>query len=248
MNKEIAHLLNLHEATGHCEKHGAFTCFMRQGDIPYCPKCEEEKEEAEKNNFEAQKKIDDILSNIDGLTARYKNAGFKNFNRTKKNEAAFKKVFNFAMHPGKTWLFLLGNNGTGKTHLAHAVLKVTGGIFREFDDITNEFLDLQEGRGECSRMNLIQKYSSTPMLVLDEIDKVKNTEGRINWLNSILRKRYNNFLPTIICGNIDIETLCQRIDISSGYAMKSRIEEVGEVLFFDWESYRTNLREGVQDE
>ena len=248
MEKEITRtLLNLHEVQGHCEKHGDFKCLVREGENSYCPQCWEEEEIQRKHEEERKNKIEDILSKIDGLSERYKEAGFKNFVKTTENEAVYQKVLSFALHPYNKWLIMLGNNGTGKTHLAHAVLKVTGGIFRDFDDITNEFLDMQNGIG-IGRVNLINKYSSTPMLVIDEIDKVKNTEGRVNWLNIILRKRYDNLFPVIICGNIDVEIMCKRIDINAGYAMKDRIAEVGEVLHFDWESYRTNLREGDKND
>ena len=81
------------------------------------------------------------------------------------------------------------------------------------------------------------------MLVVDEVDKVKNTEGRITWLNDILRKRYNELLPVILCGNIDLKTLYNRIELNGGRALRNRIEEVGEVILCDWESYRQKLRE-----
>lgn len=247
IKNKINELLRLHEIQGYCEKHGSFICTVQQGNEAFCPQCLADEEAKCKAEQEKQKKIIDTLSSIDGLSERYKQAGFKNFVKTKENEWAFQKVLSFAKQPGKKWLIMLGNNGTGKTHLAHAVLKVTGGIFRDFADITDEFLDMQNGIGE-GRINLINKYAFAPMLVIDEIDKVKDTEGRIAWLNRILSKRYDNYLPLIICGNIDLKDLYQRIDLHSGFAMKDRMSELGEVLYFNWKSYRSNLREGEKNE
>lgn len=89
---------------------------------------------------------------------------------------------------------------------------------------------------------VLNKYSFCPMLVVDEVDKAKKTEGRIGWLNIILRRRYNERLPVILCGNIDLETLCRHIDLNEGKAMRDRIEEAGEVVLFNWESSRPEKR------
>ncbi|WP_044634225.1 ATP-binding protein [Treponema phagedenis] len=90
----------------------------------------------------------------------------------------------------------------------------------------------------------LDKYANAPMLVIDEIDKVKNTEGRITWLNTILRRRYNEMLPVVLVGNIDLERLCQIIDLHGGEAMRDRIKELGIVVNFNFESYRPVLRGG----
>ncbi|MGF7108218.1 ATP-binding protein [Treponema pedis] len=202
-----------------------------------CPLCLEELENQERQKWE----VDRILDKIDGLPKRYKYAGFKNYKVTPESEAAYKTVLAFAKEPTNKWLVLLGNNGTGKTHLAHAVLKVTGGIYRDFDDIAIDILDAQAGFGEGQNA-VLNKYSFCPMLVVDEVDKVKKTDGRIGWLNIILRRRYSELLPVILCGNIDLETLCKHIDLNGGRAMRDRIEEVGQVVLFNWESYRPEIR------
>ena len=202
-----------------------------------CPLCLEEQENKERQKWA----VDRILDRIDGLPKRYINAGFKNYKVTLQNETAYKAVLAFAKEPKNKWLLLLGNNGTGKTHLAHAVLKVTGGIYRDFDDIATDLLDAQAGFGEGQNA-VLNKYSFCPMLVIDEVDKVKKTEGRIGWLNIILRRRYNEMLPVILCGNIDLGTLCKHIDLNEGRAMRDRIEEVGEVVLFNWESSRPEMR------
>lgn len=237
----VHNILRLQKATGFCEKHGTFETYTKQGLEILCPKCLEELQ-AEKEKEEAeQRRLKNILKNIDGLPERYRTAGFKNFNRTNKNEQAFQKVLHFAKNPKNTWLLLLGKNGCGKTYLAHAVLKYTGGVYRDFDDIATDLLDAQAGFGEGLNAT-IDKYAKAPMLVIDEVDKVKTTQGRIAWLNIILRKRYNELLPVILCGNIDVENLCKNIDLNGGQALQDRIAELGEVILFDWESYRKNLR------
>ena len=230
-----------------CEKHGTYQTFVTDsGEEGMCPLCCKEQEEAEEKENREREKIKTIFNRIDGLPAKYRNAGFKNFELTEKKLAAFNRVLKFAKKPKNTWLLLLGENGTGKTHLAHAVLKMTGGIFREFDDIAIDMQDAQKSRGGIKKV--IDKYASAPMLVIDEVDKVKATEGRINWLNIILRKRYNDMLPLILCGNIDLEALCAHIELTGKHAIKDRIDEVGEVILCNWESYRPKLRTAQSNE
>ncbi len=233
-------------AEGFCKKHGRYQTVVdtSSGEKGMCPVCWKEQEEAEKKKKQEHEKLTKIFNSIDGLPEKYRNAGFKNFELTEKKTAAFNRVLKFAKEPRNTWLLLLGENGTGKTHLAHAVLKMTGGIFREFDDIAIDMQDAQKRSGEGMK-KVISKYAAAPMLVIDEVDKVNPTAGRINWLNIILRKRYNDMLPLVLCGNIDLETLCSRIDQSGKHALKDRIDEVGEVVLCNWESYRPNLREAA---
>ena len=220
-------------ADGFCKKHGKYRAFLDidTGEISPCQTCEMELEQAAEKQKKERLRLEHLLNRIDGLPEKYVKAGFKNFELDEKNKAAFNRVLTFAKAPKNTWLLLLGNNGTGKTHLAHAVLKITGGIYREFVEIATELLDAQNGYG-AGQWATINKYAYTPMLVIDEIDKVKDSEGRIGWLNDILRIRYNELLPVILCGNIDFDTLCRRIDLNGGNAIKSRMEEVADVLLF----------------
>ena len=91
---------------------------------------------------------------IDGLPKRYKNVTFNSYVVSNKNQNDVKgKVVSFAREPHDKWLFMLGKNGTGKTHLAFASLKITGGIYREYDDITQELLDAQnKGQGDINKI------------------------------------------------------------------------------------------------
>ena len=224
-----------------CSVHGGYETFKHKqtGEVMECPYCIQEREQAAEKQKNEQRRIDDILSRIDGLPERYRDAGFKNYAVSKQSEAAYKAVLAFAREPKNTWLLLLGSNGTGKTHLAHAVLKITGGIYREFEDMSNEFLDTQKDGGLT---RLTHYYAYTPLLVIDEIDKVRSTEGRIGWLNTILRKRYNELLPVILIGNIDIDTLCKHIELNSGFTLQDRMKEVGQAVLCNWESYRPKMR------
>ena len=232
----ILEKVGLEKGVGYCDIHKKnYECLVdKKTNKPSgCPFCEEE----------AERKIQQqalMYSRIDGLPKRYRHASFKNYVvKTETQRHVFNTVLAYAENPSYRWLVMLGNNGTGKTHLSHALLKCTGGIYREFDEIASELLDAQaKGQGEIGE--IIHKYSTAKMLVIDEIDKVKATEGRIRWLNIILRRRYNNLLPLVILGNTDVNTICNSVDLLGNQAIRDRIREVGTVLQFTWTSYREN--------
>ncbi len=219
-----------------------YECLINEaGEKTDCPVCTLEKEQEEKHIQAEKKRVQNILDRVDGLPKRYREAGFLNYEKTEKSEKAFRTALAFAHNPCDHWLLMLGANGVGKTHLVHGVLKVTGGIYRDFDDISVDLQDAQAGF-DGGMNKVLNKYSYAPMLVIDEVDKVKKTEGRIGWLNIILRRRYNEMLPVILCGNIDVNSLCKHIDLNGGEAMKDRIREVGIVVHCNWESYRPKKR------
>lgn len=245
INKLLQSRFNFREEKRTCEKHGEYECLVDtvSGEETPCPLCQLKKEAEQKQAEKQELYLQEILDRVDGLPDKFRYSGFKNFVVTPENKKAFDRVLAFAKQPKNTWLLLLGKNGNGKTHLAHAVLKVTGGVYREFDDIAVECQDAQDGSLAGGLRAVIGKYAKYPMLVIDEVDKVKSTEGRINWLNNILRKRYNNLLPTVLIGNVDLETLCKNIDLNGGEALRDRIKEVGEVIFFNGKSFREKLRD-----
>lgn len=104
-------------------------------------------------------------------------------------------------------LLLMGSYGTGKTHLAAAILNV----LREqhiaclFCTVQNLFNALYAADFD-DKMEMLGQVSSTPLLVLDELDKLhmrKDTDGAFQkqTLFDILNKRYKRQLPTIITTN-----------------------------------------------
>jgi len=228
----------LEKGSGYCDIHKqTYGCIIdkKTKKRTGCPICEEE---AEKNRLQQEK----MRHCTDGLLKKYLEADFHDYKTTNlAQQQVLQKIYGFSKCPANTWLLLVGNNGTGKTYLAHAILKQTGGVYREFDDISSELLDAQ-ARSEGEVGEIINKYSNCKMLVIDEIDKVKNTEGRVRWLNVILRKRYNNLLPLVILGNTNVDALCKNIDIPGNNAIRDRINEVGLTLEFNWESYRDKIQ------
>lgn len=106
-------------------------------------------------------------------------------------------------------LWLLGSVGSGKTHLAVAVLR------SEFPDYVdsvafitqrNLILEIRASwngdRSKGSSREVIEKYGSVDMLVLDDVGASYNGESEKNDILAVIDMRSQNGLATIITSNL----------------------------------------------
>jgi DNA replication protein DnaC len=104
-------------------------------------------------------------------------------------------------------LVLMGSYGTGKTHLAAACLNMLRAqcipcLFCTAQELLNTYYSCDFD----GKVHLIEQAATTPLLVLDELDKLyvrQETDGAYQkrTLFDILDKRYKQKLPTIITAN-----------------------------------------------
>ena len=93
-------------------------------------------------------------------------------------------------------LFVIGENGTGKTHLAMCLAKegATYCLIPELFRTVREDMSVEQ--------QTIDRYGECKLLILDEVGRQKGTDFERNLLFEIVDKRWNNMLPTTIIGNI----------------------------------------------
>lgn len=144
----------------------------------------------------------------------------------------------------RKWIFMQGNPGTGKDHIATCiakdVLNIGGSVryvntFRLLIEIQSNFLDADD---------IITEYSNVDLLVLNEIEKTFDTSkgNEKNVLFEIIDCRYNNLKKgqTIFITNSTWEDIHKKFALHNGTnPITDRISENGEVFIFDWESYRS---------
>jgi DNA replication protein DnaC len=109
----------------------------------------------------------------------------------------------FAARPQGT-LALYGSYGTGKTHLLAAIANAVAarGQTCRFASTTLLFGAIQEriGQGE-DYLDLFRRATSAPLLLLDDLDKLKPSEFREETLYTILNGRSVAGLPLAITSN-----------------------------------------------
>ena len=143
------------------------------------------------------------------------------------------------------WLTLLGEYGTGKTHLAMAaVYALLDQGQRAWFTTAGELLDRWRSRYGKEEMDFGQMFQSDclrpSLVVVDDLGSERGTEWAMERLTMFLDTRYGRNLPTIITTNNDKPTLARR----SGGRIADRVfdHHTGkvQVVVMDCPSYRTD--------
>jgi DNA replication protein DnaC len=133
--------------------------------------------------------------------------------------------------------FIFGETGTGKTiRAAYMFLEylkrqwlaaeTIKGIFVSFPFILKEIEDTFEDKKK-SKSQIMDKYATTPFLVIDDFMTRKPTDWVYDVFYYIINQRYEHLLPNIITSNHDLESLSNLLEddrITSRIARMCKIE------------------------
>lgn len=242
----------------HCDQHGAFKHFSRQMvAFPYlktstqCPGCLREQIEAlhrKQAKAETAKTSEKIirLTQLSGITKRFAGASFANYVETNENRKAKRVCQVYA----EKWLdrkakggglILCGKPGTGKNHLACAILNQ---VIEQHQDsvlistalkVVRQVKDSWGKNAEMSETQAVRSFTEVDLLVIDEIGVQFGSEAEKMILFEIINDRYEAMRPTILISNLPLAELSDYI----GERVIDRMREgSGAVVTFDWESYR----------
>lgn len=149
--------------------------------------------------------------------------------RVQKNtpEAAFKQGRAFADRPDRPqedrltkqrieWLVILGNHGTGKTHLAAAIAnqRLDQGrpaIFIVVPDLLDRLRAAYSPTSDVSYDELFESARETDLLILDDLGAQSSTPWAQEKLYQIINERYNRRLPTVITSNLSLDDMELRL-------------------------------------
>jgi len=142
----------------------------------------------------------------------------------------------------KNGLFLHGPTGTGKTHLAVAVLRETSRPRPRFVSAAELMLSLRQSfrdRARFSEEEIIDRYSDEcGVLVLDDLGVEKPSEFTVQSLNLIIERRYVAIKQTIITSNFSIGEIAERV----GDRIASRIAGMCKVIELQGNDRRITTR------
>lgn len=186
--------------------------------------------------YQMQKRVESS-----GVPRRYWHSTFDTYiPRDEKDSKNLETIKNFAkLEKNDKVLILLGSKGLGKTHLGSAIIRNCGGKFISIEELIFKYESAQDFHAKTNREELMESYSSTKMLVIDEIGRSMQQDKENALLNYILRRRYENMLPTVLISNLSKAELLKKL----GEAVLDRLKETCISVEFEGESYRPSIRD-----
>lgn len=243
-----------------CPKHGEYlargtryTTGRRLEIWTQCPGCAEEKADADREAAELERqvrykaRIEEMLGSA-AIPVRFIGRSFENYRAVEPAQmvaltAAREYAEGFGHHArtGES-LLLLGKAGTGKSHLASAILQAIMpahcGMYTTAADVIDMVRETWRRDSDRSQGKVLQMLASVPLLVIDEVGVQYGTESEQNTLFQILDRRYRDRRPVILMANLKASELQSLL----GDRVFDRLREVSKIVAFDWDSYRPTAR------
>jgi DNA replication protein DnaC len=239
-----------------CPQHGPFTSRRLLRSIwSKCPTCvegeraEAERVEREQAARQAEERHAAMLTQA-RIPARFRGRSFDNFTATTEAQRHALTVCrdfaeNFAEHARRgASLILAGKPGTGKSHLAGAILQsiLSPEVrYATCMDLIRAVRDTWRRDSEQSETQVLRYFEQLDLLAIDEIGMQYGTEGEQTVLFDVLDRRYREVRPTVLLTNQDKAGFRTFV----GDRTFDRLSETARWVPFDWESHRPTLRKAA---
>ena len=122
---------------------------------------------------------------------------------------------NFSKNGGN--LLIIGNTGTGKTHITTSIAKVViskghSVIYDSAENIVSDFEEDKFKSGYVQKESVSDKYLECDLLIIDDLGTEFQSQFSLVCIYNLLNTRQNKGLSTIISTNLDNKKLAERYD------------------------------------
>lgn len=238
-----------------CDEHGEYAAIISKhkegpSGCPVCAEILQREKDAEDQKALMAKIAADRLANKLGaalIPARFRDRTFEGYIATEPKQVKALTICrdyaeNFAEHcEAGRCLLLLGNVGTGKTHLATAIANhimrttTATAVYRTVGGILQHIKGSYDRESEYSEADAFAAYTKPSLLIIDEVGATKPTEFELATLFNIINGRYEEQLPTVVISNLPAGELSGAL----GERCVDRLREGGGIAVgFDWKSAR----------
>lgn len=235
--------------TDTCPEHGEFVAQNLFRSIwskcPECARIEREKAdavEAERKRREREERALEMLGRA-AIPLRFRGRTFASFESdTDAKRAAltmardFSESFVESKRTGRGLIFS-GKPGTGKSHLAAAILQEhieSDVLYATCLDLIRMIRETWRRDSEKSERDVLRYLGRLDLLVIDEMGVQYGTDGEQTILFDVLDARYRNMRSTILLTNQGADGLRSYL----GDRTFDRLRETCRFVPFEWESYR----------
>jgi DNA replication protein DnaC len=244
--------------TMQCDKHGGYeatgTRLSKGREVwTRCSACRDEEEAAAQRQREimaADAARADLEAKLEqtAIPVRFLGKTLDNFNAETEQQkyaltVARDYLENFGQYAKRgEGLILSGMPGTGKSHIAGAILQgllpKRVGMYATCMNLIRMIRGTWRKDSEMGESEVLETLCRVPLLVVDEIGVQYGTDGEQTILFDILDGRYRGMQPTILLTNQDRAGLKTFI----GERAYDRLTETSRWIPFDWPSYRLQAR------
>lgn len=159
---------------------------------------------------------------------------------------AFADRFDNVLRRGQS-LILSGGVGTGKSHLAGAIMQAIlpkhVGVYVTMLDLIRMLRETWRPGASHSESEVLSRLASVPLLVVDEVGLQYDTDGERTLFTDIMDRRYRNLMPVILLTNLTPPEFKATV----GDRVHSRLSEVATWIAFDWPDYRSVARKAASN-
>jgi DNA replication protein DnaC len=240
-----------------CPKHGAYEAYRHPTIAPMpglndCPRCidqhqsEQDRERrdriAQSERRERMKELVDIAS----IPKKYATVALSDYQVTLPGQSLALQVCQKFAH---SWdaqlkrggsLVFTGGPGTGKTHLACAIVNhiipkyMALAAFGTVSSVTRTVRATYSKNNPKTESQALADLLVPDLLIIDEVGASNGSEHELGLLFEIINRRYENLRPMILISNLSEPELKKLL----GHRAMDRFAECGTVLAFDWPSHR----------
>lgn len=241
----------------HCPEHGAYLSRNIMRKVwSRCEACQQEANAAEQRQRDAERaKADEDrhrrMLDATRIPPRFERCEFASFTA---DTAAMRHALTVLREYAENFdemarrgasLVLAGKPGTGKSHLAGAVLRalMDGRSVRYITCLDMIRAVRETWRRESSRTEaaLLDYLGGLDLLVIDELGMQYGTEGEQTIIFDVLDRRYRDMRPVILITNQNSDGLKAFV----GDRVFDRLRETARWVTFDWESHRSIARKAA---
>jgi DNA replication protein DnaC len=225
---------------GSCDDHGSATILARVGDPWHCPVCLDAKLAAEFTS-QAIAMRHEHLQKIADLPQKHRGSKLTFDTPEQKAVVAMVVAFRDFIVAQQRWatLIMVGENGTGKTlmvtQLAERLIAKYGKSVRYVTaaSMISEIQSCYGREGRSAEVAMLE-FAQYDLLIVDEIDLIRDKDDAKILLTEVISKRYNAERPVVAISNQTLDTLGQFI----GDRIVSRLHENSFICLFDWDDFR----------